>query len=87
MSYKDDAMAHRVEEQQRAHIVSELRLSSVEMADHPFEVQEDMSQGLVVSWSVYWQQGAPEGIETEGRGGTIWTTIPAPDASGIDNDE
>lgn len=78
MSYKDDALAQRIEEQQQAYVASQLELDPAELADHPFEIQEDMQQGVIVSWTVYWQEEAPEGVETESVGGNTWTTIPAP---------
>lgn len=86
MSYKDDASAHKNDEAQRAYVASTLGLDPSQLADHPFEIEEDMQQGEVTSWSVHWQDGAPEGVDTEGRASTIWTTIPAP-SRGHDPDD
>ncbi len=87
MSYKDDALQHRIEEQQRAYVASELGIDPATLRDHPFEIQEDVQQGETVSWSVYWEGDAPEGVATQGSGGTNWTTLAAPPRTDTGDDE
>lgn len=65
-SAKDQFFERRQAEIDR-HVAEELDISESDLADFPYELDEEASEdGVTYGWAVRWEDGAPPGVDVTG---------------------
>ena len=64
-------------QRERDYIALQLGINPETLDEHPYTLDYATTNdgGIIVAWLVQWDEYAPEGVETEGNPGSLYTRV------------